>query len=211
MPNLIEIPLRGTKQLEEFRLRRTAFIDIYLEPLSQLRNGIANTPMAMDRDERILYALGRLVFEDFTEVVVNCANGLTTGAMKIQRGMYERTVTLVYLDQNPTQIEKFFNYFHIADWKKIRDARQVFPDLISDEFYEQKKREYEATREAYIVPACRDCSSARKKAEKASQKRQEGQETSLEGTINVVAGCTHRRVNHTWSDLDIVSMSEKIE
>lgn len=209
MPELIEIHLRGTRQLEEFRLRQTRFVDAYLDPLGRLRDGIASTPRALDRDERILYALGRLVFEDFFEVVVNCANGMTTGAMKIQRGMYERAVTLLYLDRNPTQIEKFFNYFYIADWKRIHEAHRLFPDSVPEELYNQAKHNYEAVREGYKVPACRDC--ARKKASKNPEKAKKAENTVQPSAIRTVAGCTHQRDNLTWSDLDLVSMSNQLE
>lgn len=81
------IRLGGTPQHEEFRKRNARFVDEFLPPLGHLLESIARSRKRLDRDGRVIYALGRLVSEDFTEVVVNCANSLTTGAMKIQRGM----------------------------------------------------------------------------------------------------------------------------
>lgn len=58
-------------------------------------------------NDKVLYFLTRIVFEDFSEILILCANGLSTGGMKILRGMFERTVTAPYLAKHPKKLSCF--------------------------------------------------------------------------------------------------------
>ncbi len=40
--------------------------------------------------DMVVFFLGRLCVEDFTEILLLCGNGYGMGAMKLLRGMYER-------------------------------------------------------------------------------------------------------------------------
>ena len=50
---------------------------------------------------RSIFYLSYIVWEDLNEILVLSSNGLMRGAMKILRGMFERTVTLSYLALHP--------------------------------------------------------------------------------------------------------------
>src|ERR1051326_2454009 len=70
-----------------------------------------------NKADRVIYYLARMAFEDFNEILVLCANGLSTGAMKILRGMFERTVVLMYLHKHPDEVDLFLEFFWISHYK----------------------------------------------------------------------------------------------
>jgi hypothetical protein len=75
--------------------------------------GAASKRMQNDIRDKIIYLLSRQVYEDFNEILLLCANGLSTGAMKILRGMYERAVTVCYLQTHPEKIELYSKYYYV--------------------------------------------------------------------------------------------------
>jgi len=57
--------------------------------------------------ERITFFLGRMVVDDFGEILMLSGNGYGFGAYKIVRGMYERVVTAMYIAKDPAEARKF--------------------------------------------------------------------------------------------------------
>ena len=55
---------------------------------------VSTKKMQNSMNDKVIYLLARQVYEDFDEILLLCANGYSTGAMKILRGMFERTVTV---------------------------------------------------------------------------------------------------------------------
>jgi hypothetical protein len=87
-----------------------------------------NRTHTLELADKIVYFLSKIASEDFTEVFILCGNGHGIGAFKILRGMYERVVTTFFIAKNPTEAERFWNYFSIHKYKMIvhsrRDARE---------------------------------------------------------------------------------------
>jgi hypothetical protein len=73
--------------------------------------------------DEIVFFLGSVVSEDFTEVWLLAGNGLGTGAMKVLRGMYERTVTAAYISKFPEQVKPFSDYGQIAHRRLLNHAK----------------------------------------------------------------------------------------
>src|SRR5438552_15318388 len=94
---------------------QSSFVERYRDFLS-LMDLLKRTSEAADkvgpmhRDELVMYSLVRLVIEDFNEVILLAAKGTTTGAMKILRGIFERAVTVCYLEKHSEQIDLFVDY-----------------------------------------------------------------------------------------------------
>jgi hypothetical protein len=88
---------------------------------------------SMSRNDIASYCLVRLVIEDFNEIVQLCANGSTTGGMKILRGMFERTVTACYMDKHPEEVEAFIEYFPVSRYKAAMRVKQDLPGVLPDE------------------------------------------------------------------------------
>ena len=52
---------------------------------------------------------------DFDDILLLCSYDRSWGAWKLLRGLFERTVTLKYLAQNPAEVDAFLA-FDAVDW-----------------------------------------------------------------------------------------------
>jgi hypothetical protein len=85
---------------------------------------------------RIVFFFGHLAIQDFQELLMLCANGYGYGALKILRGLYEKTVTAMYISKNPEQVIDYADYMFIQADKIMRRVREGNPDLDSRACYE---------------------------------------------------------------------------
>lgn len=111
--------------------------------------------------DKVIYFLTRIVSEDFNEILILCANGLSTGGMKILRGMFERVVTVGYLTKYPEKTDLFWNFYRVSQQKQIRLITEVFPDVLKQETIDNALREYEAVKKDYEVNDCKKCQTKR--------------------------------------------------
>ena len=112
--------------------------------------------------DRTIYFLGRLVLEEFMEILLLCANGYGIGAQKLVRGMYERAVTARYLRDQPEEVENFLAFHKVADHKLMTAVRSsIGPDVFSQEQAEQIERDFQNVRERFIVTDCAKCGTTR--------------------------------------------------
>jgi len=105
-------------------------------------------------DDKVIYFLARQVFEDFDEVLLLCGNGLSTGALKILRGMFERTVTICYLQKHPEDIGLYYKYYYVRRRKEINAVLQDFPNSISSERLDEYEKQFEDVRGLFQIPVC---------------------------------------------------------
>jgi hypothetical protein len=130
----------------------------------------------------IVYHLGRLVVEDFLEIMLLCQNGFGFGGLKLLRGLYERTVTMAYIAKNPSEARTFIDYHHIHRSKELNHAKEAGVDItkhISENVIEDIKRKYDATKDKYKMEICKKCKTT--------------------------------RINFSWSNLDLASMAKKVD
>ncbi len=126
--------------------------------------------------EKMIYFQGRLIVEDFMEILLLCGNGYGIGAQKLVRGMYERAVSARYLVEHPEEIDNFLDFHHVADHKFFTAIEQSMGrDIFSPEQAQKIRDDYATVKQQFMVPDCKTC-----------------------GTF---------RMNHTWSQVDIVSMA----
>lgn len=108
--------------------------------------------------DRIVYFMGKVTSEDFTEVFILSGNGHGIGGLKILRGMYERVVTISYLANHPDEAETFWNYGPIHKYKlmvhagKVMDLEKTIPKAVLDEVKAQR----DALKDNYI-DECKKC------------------------------------------------------
>jgi hypothetical protein len=137
--------------------------------------------------ERTIYFLGRLGIEEFMEILLLCANGYGIGAQKLIRGMYERAVTARYLFKHPEEIDNYLAWHRVTDYKLFvatQSGKTSGMFSFKPKQIEKIKADFEAVKERFMIPACQeDC-------EKCKQVR---------------------RLNHTWTRTDIVSMAREFE
>lgn len=110
---------------------------------------------------RSIFYLSCIVWEDLNEILVLSANGLLTGAMKLLRGMFERTVTLSYLALNPDQADLFWNYFKVDQHKLAARMERAFPGVFSKERLEEIHADFEEVKARYQIPHCNECARTR--------------------------------------------------
>jgi hypothetical protein len=149
-------PLLGNPQAQADFFKRNEVLIERLKNIQAACNA-ADIIGQMNKDDMVIYCLVRLVIEDFHEVMLLCANGMTTGAMKILRGMFERTVTACYLEKRPEEKEKFVNYWPVTQRKAARRVKEDLPGALPDEMHESIEASYEAVKELYRVPDCKKC------------------------------------------------------
>lgn len=132
--------------------------------------------------DKVVFFTGRLCVEDFNEIFLLCANGYGFGALKILRGLYERTVTAGYISKNPQEAELFLEYHFVHKGKMLNHAKTFFGDLkdqIDPKDIEDTEKKYKLYKEKYREPLCKKC-----------------------GTY---------RTQISWSKLDLLSMAKKAE
>ena len=112
--------------------------------------------------DRTIYFLGRLILEEFMEILLLCANGYGIGALKLVRGMYERAVTARYFRVKPEEVENFLAFHKVADHKFLTAVRSsIGPDVFSQEQAEQIEKDFQEVRQRFIVTDCVTCGTTR--------------------------------------------------
>jgi hypothetical protein len=112
--------------------------------------------------EKTIYFQGRLIVEEFMEILLLCGNGYGIGAQKLVRGMYERAVTARYLINHPEEVDNFLDFHRVSDYKFLNAAEQsTGRNLFSPEQMKKIKEDYESVKGQFVVPDCRVCGSER--------------------------------------------------
>jgi hypothetical protein len=110
--------------------------------------------------ERIIFFLGRMVVDDFGEILMLSGNGYGFGAYKIVRGMYERVVTAMYIAKNPAEARKFALQSAIDKSKLWERTVVAFPEMANRCTEEQVrflKEESDRARRQLRAPLCSKC------------------------------------------------------
>jgi hypothetical protein len=134
------------------------------------------------RDLAVFYT-GRLAVEDFQEILLLAGNGNGVGALKILRGMYERTVHGRYLSEAPeSEVENFYDWHWVQKHKLTGELKKTmgedfFEELGHGENLEDLEEKYQAVRERFLVKHCDHCSK--------------------------------QKLNHTWSGTSLLDMAVK--
>ena len=84
------------------------------------------------KSDLIVYTLGRIAVDDFSELVVLAGNGWGVGALKILRGMYERVVTSAYIAKTPQASRAFADSFWTHKAKVLRRISTLDPKYMAD-------------------------------------------------------------------------------
>jgi len=143
--------------------------------LAFTRTQVMDTPI-----DKFVHFYGSLVAEDFMEIFLMAANGYGYGAMKLLRSMYEHTVTLKYLHDHPDELQAFFHFDRIQQYKLMKPIFDTFgegalpADIVAD-----TERRYAEVKDRFMVKSCKSKT------------------------------CEEKRVGHTWNKLDFVSMAKK--
>ncbi len=113
----------------------------------------------------ILFLLFGASWREFEEILVLAMNGYGSGAMKLLRALYERTVTTQYLMKSPNKVRQFSDFSHVHWYKLLMDADQTG---VAAELSKQRRDEIEANfagvKDEFTEIACKPCKKTRLKA-----------------------------------------------
>lgn len=110
--------------------------------------------------DRVVFGLGRIIADDFGELIILGGNGYGIGAYKILRGMYERLVTAAYIAKNPSEARPFVEDDAIKKWKLWQQALEVRPDLkdgVAKEKIDGLEAEYKRVKAKRAESICNKC------------------------------------------------------
>lgn len=130
--------------------------------------------------DKFVYLYGNLVAEDFWELFLMAVNGYGFGAMKLLRSMYEHSVTLKYLHDNPDEVQTFIEFDRVQQYKFMKPIIDTLGvGALPLQTVAETERRYAEIKDKFTVKSCKSKT------------------------------CNEQRVGHTWSKLDFVSMASK--
>ena len=89
--------------------------------LAFTRTQVMTTPL-----DKFVYFYGNLVAEGFLELFLMAVNGYGFRAMKLLRSMYEHTVTLKYLREHLDELQAFFDFDRVQQYKLTKQIIETF-------------------------------------------------------------------------------------
>jgi len=158
----IEITVGDPAVQRQFAIRNLPLLTLLPKLKSAFQ--VVNDNLAGQEDNivgRSIFYLSYIVWEDLNEIIVLCANDLLTGAMRILRGMFERTVTLSCLALKPDKADLYWNYFKVDQHKLADIIERAFPGTFSKERIEKIHTEFAEVKALYQIPHCSECSRTR--------------------------------------------------
>jgi hypothetical protein len=138
------------------------FLERFPHITDVIREALSRVIEESEPIERFVMLYGRLCVEDFYEIMLCCGNGYGFEALKLLRGLYEKAVTLEYLNDHPDELDAFFDYRHVSDRKLYRSVTEVFgPNVLPAERLEEVERNYDRVKDQYMIADCSKCGTKR--------------------------------------------------
>jgi len=163
----------------EAERRNGKFFELFPHLMEVLRLTFFRQLKEAEPADRVIFILGRCCVEDFFEIILLAGNGYGIAAAKILRGLYERAVTMMYLIDHPDEVQSFLGYHHVAEHKLMQAVLENHGE----------------------GAVSKEVKEEREKQFNAVRENY---------MIDDCKECgTKKRMNHTWSKLDIVSMAKK--
>ncbi len=93
-------------------------------------------------------------------------NGLGTGALKVLRGMYERTVTAAFISQFPDEVKRFWKYWPIPHRKVLNHAKDLhglafLESVLGADHMKEVEQEYQNVKDDFQETLCKQCNLTR--------------------------------------------------
>jgi hypothetical protein len=151
------------KHLAEFTSRYPAV----LRALDAMAGGFAGLIHQLKQQDdsevnNILFLLFGASWREFEEILVLALNGYGSGAMKLLRALYERTVTTQYLMKHPNKVKQFKAFTHVHWHKVLIDADETG---IGAQLPKERREEIEANfadvQDQFMEVTCKPCNKTR--------------------------------------------------
>jgi hypothetical protein len=113
----------------------------------------------LDGQEKIMiWLLGASCLREFEEIILLAGNGFGTGATKLMRSFYERTITMSYLASDTSQIPRFADYSAIHWHQLLGEAEDIHPQFTISAAARQRIVDgYEAAKAKFRDEKCPTC------------------------------------------------------
>lgn len=118
-----------------------------------------------NRAEDVCFDLGQTCRDDYLQTIFLAINGYGIGASKLLRSLYERAVTLTYLTQHPEKAERFVRYAAVQEYKAIKSALKLVPEVEVDEMMQTQgltvakiSQNFEDVKSEFQTTICDKCS-----------------------------------------------------
>src|SRR5258708_2695018 len=118
----MEFEFGETAATRSFFDRHQKFFPAFEQLISLANRCLGRRMQPKNRLEDVSFGLGHACLEDYLEIVLLACNGYGTGASKLFRGLYERTVTLAYLIKHPEKAERFTRFAAVQEHRAMEGA-----------------------------------------------------------------------------------------
>jgi hypothetical protein len=146
----------------EAQRRNSKFFDLFPHLLDLLHLTFSRQLIETKPIDRVVFTLGRCCVEDFFEIILLAGNGYGIAAAKILRGLYERAVTMVYLIDQPEEVDNFLQYHHIQEHKLAQAIIQNNgEEAVNKEIREEREKHFNAVKDNYMIDDCKKCGTLR--------------------------------------------------
>lgn len=151
------------KDFKTFRNRHPAV----LRALNEMAVGFVGLmelvkQQAASEVNNVLFLLVGASWREFEEILVLALNGYGSGAMKLLRALYERSVTTQYLMKFPDKVRQFSDFTHVHWQKLLIDADQTG---VGAELSKERREEIESTfakvEQQFTEVVCKPCNKTR--------------------------------------------------
>ena len=113
-------------------------------------------------EDKFIYFFGRLCVEDLMEILLVCFHGYGAAASKLVRTMYEHTVTLCYLHENPEEVSAFMDYHRVQQDKLMSRIIETFGEgVFAAETVRETRRRADDVRNRFMITDCKTCGTRR--------------------------------------------------
>jgi hypothetical protein len=147
---------------QDFNRRNAKFVERFGNLKRALAIAFARSDDSAVPVDRVIFYLGRLCVEEFNEILVLTGNGYGIGALKLLRGMYERSVTAHYLHLHPELIDDFLEYYWVAQRKEVKAIVDNFGSSVLDPgLVKEIEENFARVRGRFTVVDCAKCGTTR--------------------------------------------------
>jgi hypothetical protein len=151
-----------SEEWDHFRDHHPVFLERVPNVFAAVAIAFDRTAETPDPLDRIIFFSGRLCVEEFNEILLLCGNGYGVAALRLVRGMYERTVTARYLWTHPEETDNFIEFHWVSQHRLLRAIEVTFGTEVLDE---QKKTEieqnFQQAKERFMITDCKKCQTTR--------------------------------------------------
>lgn len=153
-----------TEQANAFLDRHPGFYSAFERLMNLANSCFGRTSTARNRAEDVCFSLGHTCREDYLEILFLAVNAYGGGASKLLRGLYERGVTLAFIEKHTEKAERFVHFAAIQEHKLMNAALEMvsedsFNEAMKDteNTVEKIKERYRAYKAEFETTLCRDC------------------------------------------------------